>query len=44
VRAPLTTFAMLGAEGEERLARLTPIMAELDALVDQLDSQATAAE
>jgi 4-hydroxy-tetrahydrodipicolinate synthase len=44
VRAPLTTFAMLGQEGEERLGRLTPIMAELDALVDQLDSQAAAAE
>ena len=44
VRAPLTTFKMLGQEGEERLARLTPIMAELDALVDQLDRQATAAE
>jgi 4-hydroxy-tetrahydrodipicolinate synthase len=44
VRAPLTTFKMLGQEGEERLARLTPIMAELDALVDQLDAQAAAAE
>ncbi len=44
VRAPLTTFKMLGQEGEERLARLTPLMAELDALVDQLDSQAAAAE
>jgi 4-hydroxy-tetrahydrodipicolinate synthase len=44
VRAPLTTFKMLGQEGEERLGRLTPIMAELDALVDQLDRQATAAE
>ena len=44
VRAPLTTFKMLGPEGEERLARLTPIMAELDALGDQLDQQATAAE
>jgi 4-hydroxy-tetrahydrodipicolinate synthase len=44
VRAPLTTFKMLGQEGLERLARLTPIMAELDALVDQLDAQAAAAE
>ena len=44
LRAPLTTFKMLGQEGEERLARLTPLMAELDALVDQLDSQAAAAE
>jgi len=44
VRAPLTTFAQLGDEGRERLQRLTPIMAELDALVDQLDGQAQAAE
>lgn len=46
VRPPLTTFAELGAEGEARLARLTPIMAELDALVDELEARtsATAAE
>lgn len=44
VRAPLTTFASLGAEGQERLARLTPIMAELDRLVDELDAAAQAAE
>jgi 4-hydroxy-tetrahydrodipicolinate synthase len=44
VRPPLTTFHELGEEGEARLTRLTPIMAELDALVDRLDAQATAAE
>jgi 4-hydroxy-tetrahydrodipicolinate synthase len=44
VRAPLTTFEQLGEEGRARLERLTPIMAELDALVDQLDGQAQAAE
>lgn len=44
VRPPLTTFAGLGAEGEERAARLTPIMAELDRLVDELDARAHAAE
>ncbi len=44
VREPLTRFADLGAEGEARLARLTPIMAELDALVDRLDAAAQAAE
>ena len=44
VRPPLTTFKELGEEGAARLARLTPIMAELDALVDRLDARATAAE
>jgi 4-hydroxy-tetrahydrodipicolinate synthase len=44
VRPPLTTFRELGDEGAARLARLTPIMAELDALVDRLDARATAAE
>jgi len=44
VRPPLTTFKELGAEGVARLERLTPIMAELDALVDRLDLRATAAE
>jgi 4-hydroxy-tetrahydrodipicolinate synthase len=44
VRAPLTTFRSLGAEGEERLSRLVPIMHELDRLVDELDGRAIAAE
>jgi 4-hydroxy-tetrahydrodipicolinate synthase len=39
VRAPLTTFAELGAEGEARLARILPLMAELDRLVDTLDAE-----
>ena len=42
VRAPLTTFAALGAEGEARLKILGGIMAELDTLVDEL-SRKTAA-
>ncbi|MEO1102278.1 MAG: dihydrodipicolinate synthase family protein [Pseudomonadota bacterium] len=44
VRAPLTTFASLGAEGEERLSRLTPLMAELDRVVDEVEGTAVAAE
>jgi 4-hydroxy-tetrahydrodipicolinate synthase len=44
VRAPLTTFAELGAEGEARLARLVPIMQQLDALVDEIEAVAPAAQ
>ncbi len=44
VRAPLTTFAALGAEGEQRLERLVPIMQQLDDLVDELQATATAAQ
>jgi len=46
VRPPLTTFAELGAEGEARLTRLTPIMAELDRMVDEIEAERspTAAE
>lgn len=33
VRPPLTTFARLGEEGRERVARIEPIMRKLDALV-----------
>ncbi len=40
VRAPLTTFAALGAEGEERRGRLVKIMQELDALMTQLEAKA----
>ena len=39
VRAPLTTFAELGQEGLDRVAQLTAIMAELDALMARLDGQ-----
>ena len=35
VRAPLTTFASLGAEGEERVAKLKVLLTELDALADK---------
>ncbi|MGD9511496.1 MAG: dihydrodipicolinate synthase family protein, partial [Geminicoccaceae bacterium] len=37
VRAPLTTFRALGREGEERVAKLTKLMGELDALMSELD-------
>lgn len=40
VRPPLTTFAELGEEGENRLKQLTPIMAQLDQLVDELERKA----
>jgi 4-hydroxy-tetrahydrodipicolinate synthase len=36
VRPPLTSFAQLGAEGEERVARIVPIMDEVTALAKQL--------
>ena len=37
VRPPLTTFKELGREGEERVAKLTALMAELDGLMAELD-------
>ncbi|MDH3663008.1 MAG: dihydrodipicolinate synthase family protein [Alphaproteobacteria bacterium] len=40
VRPPLTTFRDLGQEGQDRLDRLVPIMAELDALVDEIEAKA----
>ena len=40
VRPPLTTFRDLGQEGQDRLARLVPIMAELDTLVDEIETKA----
>ena len=43
VRPPLTTFAELGEEGRERVARITAIMAELDALMDALERRPAAA-
>ena len=39
VREPLTTFKALGREGEERVAKLTAIMRELDALMAELDGK-----
>jgi 4-hydroxy-tetrahydrodipicolinate synthase len=44
VRPPITTFASLGAEGEERLKRLVPLMAELDRVVDAIEARPQAAE
>jgi 4-hydroxy-tetrahydrodipicolinate synthase len=41
VRPPLTTFAALGDEGRERLAKLVPLMRQLDELVAELDGAAT---
>ncbi|MCF3933220.1 dihydrodipicolinate synthase family protein [Acuticoccus sp. M5D2P5] len=43
VRAPLTTFAALGAEGERRVATITAIMGELDTLMDELERRPVAA-
>lgn len=37
VRPPLTTFAQLGDEGRQRLARITAFIAELDELMDRLE-------
>jgi 4-hydroxy-tetrahydrodipicolinate synthase len=37
VRAPLTTFKELGAEGEERVSAVMAVMQELDRLMDELD-------
>lgn len=46
VRAPITTFASLGDEGRERVARMVPLMHELDAIVDRIEARGvrTAAE
>lgn len=40
VRAPITTFASLGDEGRERVARMVPLMKELDAIVDRIEARA----
>jgi 4-hydroxy-tetrahydrodipicolinate synthase len=37
VRPPLTTFAMLGEEGRERVAEILPLMGRLDELMAELD-------
>jgi 4-hydroxy-tetrahydrodipicolinate synthase len=39
VRAPITTFASLGEEGAERVARMVPLMQELDAIVDRIEAR-----
>lgn len=43
VRAPITTFASLGDEGRERVARMVPLMAELDAIIDRIEAREAAA-
>jgi 4-hydroxy-tetrahydrodipicolinate synthase len=44
VRPPLTQFSQLGAEGEARLAAITALIGEVDELMDELESAATAAD
>jgi 4-hydroxy-tetrahydrodipicolinate synthase len=43
VRPPLKTYRSLGAEGEAKLAKLTAVIAELDALTARIESSTTAA-
>ncbi len=42
VRPPLTTFAELGREGEEKLSKIMAIIRELDALMLELDGRQAA--
>lgn len=42
VRAPITTFESLGAEGRDRVARMVPLMQELDTLVDTIEGRMAA--
>ncbi|MEM0934419.1 MAG: dihydrodipicolinate synthase family protein [Pseudomonadota bacterium] len=44
VRAPITTFASLGDEGRDRIARMIPLMEELDRVVDRIETRQAAAE
>ncbi|MEM9756676.1 MAG: dihydrodipicolinate synthase family protein [Pseudomonadota bacterium] len=44
VRAPITTFESLGEEGQARVAKMVPLMAELEAIVDRIEGRAAAAE
>lgn len=44
VRAPITTFESLGAEGRERIAKMVPLMEELDRIVDTIEATSVAAE
>lgn len=43
VRAPITTFASLGAEGEERVAKMVPLMAKIDRIIDEIEARDAAA-
>ena len=40
VRPPITTFKSLGKEGTDRVAKLTRIMAKLDAIMDKVEAKA----
>jgi 4-hydroxy-tetrahydrodipicolinate synthase len=44
VRAPITTFESLGQEGRDRVAKMVPLMKELDAVVDAIEGRKAAAE
>ncbi len=43
VRAPITTFESLGAEGRDRVARMVPLMQELDRIVGTIEARPAAA-
>ena len=44
VRAPITTFESLGDEGRARVAKMVPLMEELDRIVDRIEGRQAAAE
>jgi len=44
VRAPITTFESLGAEGQERVARMVRLMEELERIVDDIEARPAAPE
>jgi 4-hydroxy-tetrahydrodipicolinate synthase len=44
VRPPITTFSSLGKEGKDRVAKLTKIMARLDAIMDKIEAPKRAAK
>jgi 4-hydroxy-tetrahydrodipicolinate synthase len=43
VRPPITTFASLGEEGRDRVARMVALMRELDAVVDAIEARSAKA-
>ena len=44
VRPPITTFESLAEEGRERVARMLPLMEELESVVDTIEARREAAE
>ena len=44
VRPPITTFESLGKQGRGRVARMVPLMEELNTLVDDIEGRQPAAE